>query len=205
MSSDEKCPYWITAFLEAVYPGHAELALASFDEEQSIRDATEVIGTLTAERELLLQEAKIHAQEARTQRSTVHEIYQLITGATGEPGDWHGAEPVRALLAERDRLAGQVKTLRDTVYDALLTAKADWESAARHPASRHATDVRFYEAALSAPEPEKETRRHLLPSWAHDGDWHCELCNKVFASLDACLSDSSNCPGPTPEPEKGKT
>jgi len=33
----------------------------------------------------------------------VHEIYQLCTGATGEPGDWHGAEPVRALVADAAR------------------------------------------------------------------------------------------------------
>jgi len=109
------------------------------------------------------------------------------------------------LKSERDLLAGQVKTLRATVYDALLTAKADWESVARHPASRHATDVRFYEAALSAPEPEKETRRHRLPTWAHDGDWHCERCNKVFASREEVMRDSSNCPGPVSEPEKEKT
>lgn len=47
-------------------------------------------------------EARRWAQEARTQRHTVHQVYQLVTGATGEPGDWHGAEPVRALVAERD-------------------------------------------------------------------------------------------------------
>ncbi|SDF71912.1 Protein of unknown function [Onishia taeanensis] len=46
-------------------------------------------------------EAKTHAQEARTQRSTVHEIYQLVTGASGEPGDWHGVKPIRELVAER--------------------------------------------------------------------------------------------------------
>jgi hypothetical protein len=55
-------------------------------------------------------EAQIHAQEARTQRATVHEIYQLVTGGTGEPGDWNGAEPVRQALEsirleERERCA----------------------------------------------------------------------------------------------------
>ncbi|TFH84949.1 hypothetical protein EQG41_19705 [Billgrantia azerbaijanica] len=64
--------------------------------------------------ERLEQEARIHAQEARTQRATVQAIYQLVTGATGEPGDWHGAEPVRELVAERDEMRDQ----RDTLIDA---------------------------------------------------------------------------------------
>jgi hypothetical protein len=44
-------------------------------------------------------QAQIHAQEAQTANSTIAEIYQLCTGATGEPGNWHGAEPVRQALA----------------------------------------------------------------------------------------------------------
>ena len=62
-----------------------------------------------AERDRLLSEAQIHAQEAATQRSTVREIYQLVTGGRGEPGDWHGAEPVRALVAERDQLRTAIR------------------------------------------------------------------------------------------------
>ncbi|UUZ68049.1 hypothetical protein LP416_27680 [Polaromonas sp. P2-4] len=55
--------------------------------------------------ERLKQEAQAHAQEARTANATIAEIYQCVTGATGEPGNWHGAEPVRAafaLLREED-------------------------------------------------------------------------------------------------------
>ena len=62
--------------------------------------------------ERLKQEAKIHAQEARSQTATVHEIYQLCTGASGEPGDWNGTEPVRKALAERDhRIDEQAKRI----------------------------------------------------------------------------------------------
>jgi hypothetical protein len=55
-------------------------------------------------------EAQIHAQEARAQRATVHEIYRLVTGGAGEPGDWNGAEPVRQAFErirqeERERCA----------------------------------------------------------------------------------------------------
>ena len=52
----------------------------------------------------LKMQAQIWKQEARTQAATVHKCYQLCTGAKGEPGDWHGAEPVRAVVAERDWL-----------------------------------------------------------------------------------------------------
>jgi hypothetical protein len=44
--------------------------------------------------ERLLQEAQIHALEARTANATIAEIYQAVSGATGEPGNWHGAAPV---------------------------------------------------------------------------------------------------------------
>lgn len=48
--------------------------------------------------ERLKQEAQIHAQEARTANATIAEIYKLVTGATGEPGRWNGAEPVREYM-----------------------------------------------------------------------------------------------------------
>ncbi|MGN6282132.1 hypothetical protein [Frateuria sp.] len=51
--------------------------------------------------ERLRMEAQIHAQEARTANATIAEIYQLCSGGKGEPGKWHGAEPVRALIADR--------------------------------------------------------------------------------------------------------
>lgn len=50
--------------------------------------------------ERLKQEAQIHAQEARTANRTIAEIYQVVSGATGEPGNWHGAEPVKQLMAQ---------------------------------------------------------------------------------------------------------
>jgi hypothetical protein len=40
-------------------------------------------------------EAQGHAQEARAANSTIAEIYQCVIGSTGEPGNWHGAQPVR--------------------------------------------------------------------------------------------------------------
>lgn len=56
----------------------------------------------------LLMQAQIWKGEARCANDTIGQIYQLVTGATGEPGNWHGAEPVRALVAERDELRARL-------------------------------------------------------------------------------------------------
>ena len=72
--------------------------------------AAELITAQAAEIERLTQEAQGWAQEARTHKATVHEIYQLVTGATGEPGNWHGAEPVRTKLASQ---AAEIERLRE--------------------------------------------------------------------------------------------
>ncbi len=54
----------------------------------------------------LRQEAQIHAQEARTANATIAEIYRAVTDGTGEPGNWNGADPVRArLAADKARIA----------------------------------------------------------------------------------------------------
>lgn len=100
------------------------------------RPEADIAAALAAERaegaarsETLKQEAKIHAQEARTANSTVNEIYQLVTGATGEPGNWSGAEPVRKRLAQieadayqrgaADMAARCAEVARNKVYDAV--------------------------------------------------------------------------------------
>lgn len=59
-----------------------------------IKDMLAEVEQLQSKYEQCKQQAEIWAQEARAQKATVHEIYQFITGATGEPGDWNGAKPV---------------------------------------------------------------------------------------------------------------
>lgn len=49
--------------------------------------------------EKLKLEAQIHAGEARCANSTIAEIYQVVSGRTGEPGNWNGAEPVKRYVA----------------------------------------------------------------------------------------------------------
>lgn len=82
-----------------------ELAL-DCDADMIIRDSRaklESLATALAAKErecdALKLQAQSHAMEARTANATIAEIYQLCTGATGEPGNWNGAEPVRAALA----------------------------------------------------------------------------------------------------------
>ena len=57
---------------------------------------------LKSENETLRQETEIWAQEARTQKTTVHECYTAATGGKGEPGDWNGAKPVKKLATRKE-------------------------------------------------------------------------------------------------------
>ena len=61
---------------------------------------------LKQERDALKLEAQIHAGEARAANSTIYEIYQVLSGSTGEPGNWNGAEPARQYVtAAQERIA----------------------------------------------------------------------------------------------------
>ncbi len=51
----------------------------------------------------LILEARIHAGEAKAANATIYQIYQLLTGATGEPGNWNGAEPARSYVEMTNR------------------------------------------------------------------------------------------------------
>lgn len=73
---------------------------------------TELGARLAAERERdeardlcakLRNEARVHAQEARTANATIAKIYRACTGGTGEPGNWRGAQPVIDTLARLTR------------------------------------------------------------------------------------------------------
>ena len=68
----------------------------------------------------LLMQAQIWASEAKTQRATVREIYQVTTFASGEPGDWNGAKPVRELMARFVTACHEVARLRDRLGEMYL-------------------------------------------------------------------------------------
>lgn len=62
--------------------------------------------------EQVREQASSWKSEAKTQSSTVQEIYQIVTDKTGEPGDWHGASPVREMKAEIEKLREDLSGMR---------------------------------------------------------------------------------------------
>lgn len=60
----------------------------------------------------LQRQAECWAMEARGANATIGEAYQAVTGATGEPGNWNGARPIKDALAEQlARIAALEKAL----------------------------------------------------------------------------------------------
>lgn len=90
----------------------------------------------------LRREAEQHAQEARTANATIAEIYQAVTDATGEPGNWNGAEPVRARLtalkARVAELEGALTEISKQTYGTEISMDGDEraEILGRHLAMR---------------------------------------------------------------------
>ena len=111
---------------------------------------------------ILQQQAEIHAQEARTANATIYEAYQAVTGATGEPGNWNGARPIRG---ELDRLRAENARMRSAGTDALTVLKFAFNRIQVLPRSRDtelANDIDKVlgrlRAALSAPALDGEGR-----------------------------------------------
>lgn len=59
--------------------------------------------------ERLKMEAQSHAMEARGANHTIAQIYQLVTQARGEPGNWNGAVPVADELGRLRAAAKRAK------------------------------------------------------------------------------------------------
>jgi len=59
----------------------------------------------------VILQAQIWASEAKTQKSIVHEVNQIVSGATGEKADWNGANPVRERIAELEAVLKIAKGL----------------------------------------------------------------------------------------------
>ncbi|MFT0875090.1 hypothetical protein VRZ08_00910 [Rhodopseudomonas sp. G2_2311] len=84
---------------------------------KSLRDQ---ISRISAERDAILRQAEAHALEARTANATIYEIYRVVSGATGEPGNWNGAEPVRkAFEAQRAEAKRLTQGYRDIMRAAI--------------------------------------------------------------------------------------
>ena len=82
-----------------------------FRAKQQVADLHQRLTEAEQLAERLKLEARTHAQEARTQRATVHECYQAV-GA--QKGDWNGAEPVKGYVeAQRAALVRLEQEMRD--------------------------------------------------------------------------------------------
>ncbi len=86
--------------------------------------------------ERLKQEAQSHAYEAKAQRATVHECNQAVTQGTGEPADWHGANPVKDELS---RLRARVRELEERIASAKSGLVVQHENAFVDPEDVRAT------------------------------------------------------------------
>ena len=93
------CPV-ITVDCDQYYQGQDSLPLAKFYAQANPSAILELITRLEAaesQLESVTQQARIWKMEALAHKTTVQECYQACTGSTGEPGDWHGANPVKEM------------------------------------------------------------------------------------------------------------
>lgn len=71
----------LCAEMRNALPGLLDLLASNAAEIERLRTLTETLKT----------QASCHAMEARGANATIHEAYQAVTGAKGEPGNWNGA------------------------------------------------------------------------------------------------------------------
>ncbi len=92
--------------------------------------------------ERLKLEAQGHASEAKTANSTIYEIYQVLSGGKGEPGNWHGAEPAREYVGAAE---ARIKALEEMLGGII---RADDENTGAEPSvsvlARAIDDARQY-------------------------------------------------------------
>ena len=92
---NDKCPQYVMDFIEAVYPGNAELALASFNETVALQDATGLISELRQAWEVVSEQNDENHQPAAN-----YEL--LLARLAGKPTN-HGDEPVAAYIDKIER------------------------------------------------------------------------------------------------------
>lgn len=113
-----------------------------------------------AKADALQLQAECHAQEARTANATINEIYQALTGATGEPGNWDGAEPARKVMAELKALQVELEALKQNIL-------AQWARNMSTPDNQ--TPFEFIKHRCKS-DPEY--------AWS----WHCNITMPIYDS-----------------------
>lgn len=110
--------------------------------------------------ERLKLEAQGHASEAKTANSTIYEIYQVLSGGKGEPGNWRGAEPARKYVETAEaRIKALEKALTGLEFSCDVLAST--RSAETY---RRMVDVDKASEALSALDAARSAARSTLNS-----------------------------------------
>ena len=128
---------WLTAFMEAVYPGGGSLALASFSEQTTLTDATERIAALEAERDALAEKGEAMCLALGCAYMAMHEAASAPT--------WEECQ---------QRLADALKAARSPARSATVAA------AVRHAAAA-AASYRYFQDVPKA-DRDKATMHELF-------------------------------------------
>lgn len=107
------------------------------------------IEELEAKSAALEQQAVQWKGEAMAHKSSLHEAYQVLTGATGEPGNWNGARPFRQFLqADRDEFHTWLRNWVHDRFDKWVTHRTVWNAYRDFDSSRRVRTL-----AKSEPTP----------------------------------------------------
>lgn len=107
-------------------------------------------------------EAQQWKGEALAHKSSLHEAYQVLTGATGEPGNWNGAQPVREYVEAAE---ARISSLTEALEPFAATAEVDIGESetdedifqqASHNRAPKITVGDFRRAAKALPSPTKQ-------------------------------------------------
>lgn len=127
----------LNGVLNSEIEAHDATKFALVDANVQVAEARREVERLRDLVESVKLEARLHSGEARCHRSTVHSIYQIVTGAKGEPGNWHGAAPIceafgklESELAEARR-ALDLCTESENEYHGKRLSPEDWIAQAR--------------------------------------------------------------------------
>jgi hypothetical protein len=84
-----------------------------------IQSDAERLKAVEGQRDALRLQAECWAMEAKGHKASLHEAYQAITGATGEPGNWNGAKPIIEAFRASERREQEAIGARDEAMEAL--------------------------------------------------------------------------------------
>ena len=102
-------------------------------------------------------EAQIHAGEARTTNSTIYEIYQVLSGAKGESGNWNGAEPARRFVQRVKEVLEPFAKVATAFAEAEDDTFETWRDC-HEPAVKEASKLRHFRAARALHDELKDMK-----------------------------------------------